>query len=186
MIATKFCTWHDSCAVVACAKFCCDMITSNWITAKGNFHKIWNVTEMSLVKRVPVKNKNSLWPIDNIWLQWIWSPLVQVVTRSIFGSKSFPRPILTYLSSVEPKGIQFRHFNQNTTTYYQDNSFENVALFKNKIFILSPRKYPSVSEIAYNYFICPVANLTGWAQFSSFQHWFCIQNGSHFGQAWRS
>ena len=38
MIATKFCTWHDSWAVVTCAKFCCDMITSNWIRAKWNFH----------------------------------------------------------------------------------------------------------------------------------------------------
>ena len=28
MITTKFCTWHDSCAVVACAKICCDLMAS--------------------------------------------------------------------------------------------------------------------------------------------------------------
>ena len=53
VIATIFGTWHDSWAVVACAKFCCDMITSNWITAKWNFHRIWIVMEKSLVKWVP-------------------------------------------------------------------------------------------------------------------------------------
>ena len=41
VIATKFSTWHDSCIVVACAKFCCDMITNSWITAKWNLHPNW-------------------------------------------------------------------------------------------------------------------------------------------------
>ena len=54
VIATIFGTWHDSWAVVACAKFCCDMITSNWIRAKWNFHRIWIVMEKSLVKWVLV------------------------------------------------------------------------------------------------------------------------------------
>ena len=53
VIATKFGTWHDGWAVMACAKFCCDMITSNWIRAKWNFHRIWIVMEKSLVKWVP-------------------------------------------------------------------------------------------------------------------------------------
>ena len=53
VIATIFGTWHDSWAVVACAKFCRDMISSNWIKAKWNFHRIWIVMEKSLVKWVP-------------------------------------------------------------------------------------------------------------------------------------
>ena len=53
VIATKFGTWHDSWAVVACAKFCCDMITSYWIRAKWNFHQIWIVMEKLLAKWVP-------------------------------------------------------------------------------------------------------------------------------------
>ena len=53
VIATIFGTWHDSWAVVACAKCCCDMIISSWIRAKWNFHHIWIVMEKSLVKWVP-------------------------------------------------------------------------------------------------------------------------------------
>ena len=53
VIATIFGTWHNSWAVVACAKFCCDMITSYWTRAKCNFHRIWIVMEKSLVKWVP-------------------------------------------------------------------------------------------------------------------------------------
>ena len=53
VIVTIFGTWHDSWAVVACAKFCCDVIISNWIRAKWIFHHIWIVMEKSLVKWVP-------------------------------------------------------------------------------------------------------------------------------------
>ena len=41
LIATKFCTWYNSCAVVACAKFCCALKASNSITARWIFHRIW-------------------------------------------------------------------------------------------------------------------------------------------------
>ena len=54
VIATKFCTWHDSCAVVACAKICCDLIASSGITARRSFHQIWIAGKKSLVKRAPV------------------------------------------------------------------------------------------------------------------------------------
>ena len=40
-IATKFCTWHDSIAVVSCAKICCDLITMEWINAKWIWFRIW-------------------------------------------------------------------------------------------------------------------------------------------------
>ena len=53
VIATKFCTWHDSCAVVACAKICCDLFASSGITARRSFHRIWIAGKKSLVKRVP-------------------------------------------------------------------------------------------------------------------------------------
>ena len=32
---------HGSCAVVACAKICCDLMASNEIMARTNFHQIW-------------------------------------------------------------------------------------------------------------------------------------------------
>ena len=41
VIATNFWIWHDSCAVVACAKNCCDLVASSGITPTRNFHRIW-------------------------------------------------------------------------------------------------------------------------------------------------
>ena len=54
VIATKFCTWHDSCAVVACAKICCDLMASNGVVARRNFDRIWIAGKKPLVKRAPV------------------------------------------------------------------------------------------------------------------------------------
>ena len=53
LITTKFCTWHNSCAVVTCAKLCCNMNTRNWITAKWILHRSWIVTEKIISKLVP-------------------------------------------------------------------------------------------------------------------------------------
>ena len=53
VIATNFCTWHDSCAVVACAKHCCDLMAINGITARQSFHGIWIAGKRSLVERAP-------------------------------------------------------------------------------------------------------------------------------------
>ena len=53
VIATKFCTWHDSCAVVACAKNCCDLMASNGVMTRRNFHRIWVAGKKTLVKRAP-------------------------------------------------------------------------------------------------------------------------------------
>ena len=53
VIAIKFCTWHDSCAVVACAKIYRDLMASNGITARRSFHRIWIAGKKSLVKRAP-------------------------------------------------------------------------------------------------------------------------------------
>ena len=44
MIVAKYCTWHDSCAVVACAKHCSDMIPYNGVTLKPIFHFPSNVS----------------------------------------------------------------------------------------------------------------------------------------------
>ena len=41
VITMKFCTWHDSCAAVTCAKFCSDMIPFDQVTSKPIFHRIW-------------------------------------------------------------------------------------------------------------------------------------------------
>ena len=45
VIAMKFYTWHNSCAFMACAKFCSHMIPCDRVTTKPKFHRIWNMTE---------------------------------------------------------------------------------------------------------------------------------------------
>ena len=39
-ITTNFCTWHDSLAVMPCAKFCSDHLIKIWMRMKWNFHEI--------------------------------------------------------------------------------------------------------------------------------------------------
>ena len=41
VIATKFCTWHDSSVVMASPKVYCDLLLSDDITARWSFHRIW-------------------------------------------------------------------------------------------------------------------------------------------------
>ena len=45
VIATKFCTWHDSTAVMPCAKFYSNLVQRNVIIAKPSFYWIWNMTK---------------------------------------------------------------------------------------------------------------------------------------------
>ena len=49
-IALKFCTWHDICAVVACANFWSVIIPFNGVTSKPSFHRILITMEKSFVK----------------------------------------------------------------------------------------------------------------------------------------
>ena len=53
VIATKFCTCHDSCVAMICAKMCCDVMSNNGITARRDFHRIWIVDKKSSMKRTP-------------------------------------------------------------------------------------------------------------------------------------
>ena len=46
MITTKFCTWHDSCAVMTCAEICSDLWTSDQIKTQQIFHWICIANEM--------------------------------------------------------------------------------------------------------------------------------------------
>ena len=50
MIATKFYTCHDGCAVMACEKFYSDIVPQHGVTLKPIFHRIWISRENSLVK----------------------------------------------------------------------------------------------------------------------------------------
>ena len=52
VIATKCCTWHDSCAVVACANLVAIWWTTTELQLKWNFHRLWIGIEKSLVSDI--------------------------------------------------------------------------------------------------------------------------------------
>ena len=72
VIATKFCTWYDSCAVVACAKICRDLVASNGIAAIRSFHRIWIAGKKTLEKRAPAAKMNSKYTVNIYRLALDW------------------------------------------------------------------------------------------------------------------
>ena len=90
--AIKFFTWHDSCAIMACARFYSDMILHNGVTLKTVFHRIWISMEKSFVK----------------WAPGLCCPLICCVF-SIFNG--FMRPIYPCSS-----GLLYRHHSASDVT----------------------------------------------------------------------
>ena len=104
VITVKFCAWHDSYTVVACVKFCCDMVPNDGVTQKPKlFPWIWITTE------------NPSWnePLIQHWFrQWLVSWRPQTITwttvdSSVVGILVFTRIMgdhnvlySTYLFSV--------------------------------------------------------------------------------------
>ena len=60
VIAMKCYTWHNSCAVVAYAKFCGIMVPYHVVTLILNFHRIWITMEKSFVQWAPVPNSSKI------------------------------------------------------------------------------------------------------------------------------
>ena len=52
-ITTKFCTCHDSTAVMLCAKFHIGHFITIWKISGWNFHHIWITMEKTFVKWIP-------------------------------------------------------------------------------------------------------------------------------------
>ena len=52
-IATNFCAFHDSTAVVSCTKFCSDHGIRIEVSVKRNFHRIWIAIEKPLSETGP-------------------------------------------------------------------------------------------------------------------------------------
>ena len=82
-IALKFCTWHDSCTVVACAKFCSNIAPYNGVTLKSIFHRIW-ITWKSFVK---------------------WDPFLQILQCPIPQCTSLEQKCTHLISEVMHYGI---------------------------------------------------------------------------------
>ena len=67
VIALKLCTCHDSCAVVACAKFCSDVTPPfNGVTGKLIFQRIWIRMEKLLVKWARGLNVLTQWGLNKM------------------------------------------------------------------------------------------------------------------------
>ena len=65
VVATTFCTWHDSKAVVPFVKFRSDVITYSGVTHKPIFHRIWITMEEPFVKWAPRLEYRPLKGSDN-------------------------------------------------------------------------------------------------------------------------
>ena len=63
-IATKFCTCHDSTAVLSCAKFHSDHFITAWKRAEWTSHWIWITMEKSFIKRPPHIQVLAQWLIN--------------------------------------------------------------------------------------------------------------------------
>ena len=55
--ATKFCSCHDSTAVMQCAKFHSNFFTTTWMGAEWNFRQIWITIDNLFVKWAPERCK---------------------------------------------------------------------------------------------------------------------------------
>ena len=89
VIATKVCTWHDSCALVTCATICCDLMASNkakfsiefelraktvsetgpWNKMTTSEHMISDIgySNVQYFARFALTGFNSFWPSNPIW-----------------------------------------------------------------------------------------------------------------------
>ena len=94
MIATKCCTWHDSCAVVACAKICCDLMASNGIMARRSFRRIWIAGKKNVSETGPwcTLHKNA----NRITLAYVTIPLCELPSNTEWHSGIVEIPCSTH------------------------------------------------------------------------------------------
>ena len=104
MNATKFCTWHDSCAVKPCAKICSNLLTKHQITGRWIYYEIWIMSETSLVKWAP-----DLLPYSQEWraLRWGIQSVFNAVWMYLINSMN---KLVNEVADVS--NVTCRHFHQ--------------------------------------------------------------------------
>ena len=127
LIAMKFCTWHNSSAVMAYGKVCSSVIISNGVTMKLNFHQIWIIMEKLLVRWLAGSPFNYDPSISNYihykrWYDitysfpdfngatieiWKWISTVSVIT--------YPYRELIHVSIMGPRSQNYNHYLGGTT-----------------------------------------------------------------------
>ena len=61
VLIMKFCAWHGSCTVVACAKFCSEMIPYYGVTSKPNLENCsWNLRLVTLLAKWLPQSQRSI------------------------------------------------------------------------------------------------------------------------------
>ena len=68
--ATKFCTCHDSTAVVTCVKLYSDRYIIIWVRANLNFHNTWIKMENLLGNGPQVRSNNKIRSILDLCMTW--------------------------------------------------------------------------------------------------------------------
>ena len=94
--AMKFCTWHDSCVVVACINFCRDMTPCNGFTPKPLFQ---------VMRWVKVKCSYTWHTFFQWWMQvWKWANQMEkkLWSRHYFVYKWMDRQTLPGTDRVKP------------------------------------------------------------------------------------
>ena len=66
VIPTKFCSWHNSCAAMVCAKFCSNLFTRNRIKAKRIFHQIRIVKQLVKFSLLPFCDPLTHWSLEHV------------------------------------------------------------------------------------------------------------------------
>ena len=72
VIATNFCTCHDSHTVMTCAKICSNLMIVQWIKTKYYLHEIWMVNMISAVRWAAEWDPLPCVVIDGHWLKFDW------------------------------------------------------------------------------------------------------------------
>ena len=137
VIPTKLCTWHDSCAVVACAKICCDLMASNGITARWSCHRIWIAGKKSLVKRAPGPILKMIYGLIThfitIYLYITWKIVIQSsnnFTDATTVKLSWRVQICDFITSLESKLEQkefSKDFNYEVNKHLWNGSHRTIS-----------------------------------------------------------
>ena len=125
VIATKLCRWQDSCAVVACAKICRDLMGNNGITARRIFYRIWIAGKKTLVKRAPGELVNARFTSQktfnmySIFISWHHHVTTYPWILKYLLKHSCPSIKCVLLLWVNSKG-RHQNSNQNTEIIWHD------------------------------------------------------------------
>ena len=107
MITSKFCTYHDSSAVMAHANFVAIWYHKMEVTLKPIIHKLITIEKLfmklppdSIIQKGTFSHVNLLWPSDVIWRQGSRSTLAQVMACCLTAPSHYLHQCWLMISEV--------------------------------------------------------------------------------------